>query len=58
MKMSDIFDIPIILKDNNGHYFELEFDGYVLEQPSDFPSVAYLKKGKRITRKEALYYRG
>lgn len=52
MKMSDIFDIPLILIDNNGHYFELKFDGYSLEQPSDFPCIAFLKKSKRITKKD------
>lgn len=57
MKMSDIFDIPIILKDGN-YYYELEFEDYALEQPSDFPSQAYLKKGKRILKKDLDKYYG
>ena len=54
LKLSDIFDIEVVLTDGK-FYYELEFEGYVLEQPEDFPVKAVLKKGKRITKKEALY---
>lgn len=54
LTLSEIFDIEILLKDGN-FWYELEFDDYVLEQPSDFPIKAVLKKGKRISKKEALY---
>ena len=54
LRLSDIFDIEIILNDGK-FWYELEFDGYVLEQPSDFPIKAVLKKGRRINKKEALY---
>ena len=54
LTLSEIFDCDIVLKDGK-FYYNLEFDGYVLEQPSDFPIKAVLKKGKRITKKEALY---
>ena len=54
LKLSDIFDIELVLTDGK-FWYELEFEGYVLEQPSDFPVKAVLKKGKRITKKEALY---
>lgn len=52
LQLSDIFDIEILLKDGN-YWYELEFDDYMLEQPSDFPIRAVLKKGKRISKKEA-----
>ena len=54
LKLSAIFDIELVLTDGK-FWYELEFEGYVLEQPSDFPVKAVLKKGKRITKKEALY---
>lgn len=54
LMLSDIFDIELLLKDGK-YWYELEFDDYILEQPSDFPIKAVLKKGKRITKKEALY---
>lgn len=54
LHLSDIFDIEIILNDGK-FWYELEFDDYVLEQPSDYPIRAVLRKGKRITKKEALY---
>ena len=54
LKLSDIFDIELVLTDGK-FWYELEFEDYVLEQPSDFPVKAVLKKGKRITKKEALY---
>ena len=54
LMLSDIFDIELLLKDGK-YWYELKFDDYVLEQPSDFPIKAVLKKGKRITKKEALY---
>ena len=54
LMLSDIFDIELLLKDGK-YWYELEFDDYVLEQPSDFPIKAVLKKGKRITKKKALY---
>lgn len=53
LHLSDIFDIEIVLNDGN-FWYELEFDDYVLEQPSDYPIRAVLKKGKRITKREAL----
>ena len=53
MKISDIFDIPIILYDEEKNmYYELEFYGYVLDGFTDFPIKAYLKKGKRIYKKD------
>ena len=58
MKMSGIFDIALILKDSNGLYYELVFDGYALEQPDDFPVQCFLKKGKRIYKKELNDYTG
>lgn len=54
LKLSEIFDIELVLTDGK-FWYELEFEDYVLEQPSDFPVKAVLKKGKRITKKEALY---
>ena len=53
LQLSDIFDIEILLKDGK-YWYELEFDGYVLDGFTDFPVKAVLKKGKRITKKEAL----
>ena len=53
LQLSDIFDIEILLKDSK-YWYELEFDGYVLDGFTDFPIKAVLKKGKRITKKEAL----
>lgn len=58
MKMSDIFDIPLILVDDNGFLYELEFEGYTLEGGSEFPIQCFLKKGKRIFRKNVLNYEG
>lgn len=55
--MSDIFDIPLVLVDD-GKYYELEFNTYALAQPSDFPCLAFLKKGKRIYKKNIYDYRG
>lgn len=54
LHLSDIFDIEIVLNDGK-FWYELEFDDYILEQPSDYPIQAVLRKGKRITKKEALY---
>lgn len=51
LMLSDIFDEEIILKDGN-YYYELEFDGHILEQPEDFPIRAILRKGKQIPKKE------
>ena len=53
LHLSDIFDIEIVLNDGK-IWYELEFDDYILEQPSDFPIRAVLKKGKRITKRGAL----
>ena len=53
LKLSDIFDIEIVLKDRY-RYYELEFEGYLLDGFNDFPIRAVLKKGKSITKKEAL----
>lgn len=50
--MSDIFDILLILKDNNGHYWELKFDNYFLSGFDEFPIAACLKKSNRITKEE------
>ena len=58
MRLSDVFDIPLVLKNNNGQYFELKFEGYALEQPSDFPVLAIVKKGDKIDKKELSYYNG
>ena len=58
MKMSDIFDIPIVLRDKNGHFHTLQFDGYVLEQPEDFPVVAILTKGEHLSKEEVGRYNG
>ena len=54
LKLSDIFDEELVLKDGK-FWYELEFDGHVLEQTDDYPTRAVLKKGKRISKKEALY---
>ncbi|WP_305554563.1 hypothetical protein [Methanobrevibacter sp. V74] len=51
LKLSDIFDEELVLKDGN-FWYDLEFDGHILEQPEDYPITAVLKKGKRITKKE------
>ena len=58
MKMSDIFDIPIVYRDNNGHFFELKFDGYTLDGFTDFPIQAFVTKGKRIYKKDIGRYYG
>ena len=50
--LSDIFDIEIVLKDGK-YWYELEFDGHILDGMDDYPIRAVLKKGKRITKKEA-----
>lgn len=55
MKMSDIFDIPIILVDK-GKYYELNFNSYMLDGFSDFPSIAFLTIGDEIPRKELMDY--
>ena len=54
LKLSDIFDIDIVLTDGE-FYYELEFEDYVLDGFDDFPIRAVLKKGKKITKKEVLY---
>ncbi len=54
LSLSDIFDIDIILHDGK-YWYELEFENYVLDGFYDFPIKAVLKKGKKITKKEALY---
>lgn len=54
LHLSDIFDIEIVLNDGK-FWYELEWEDYILEQPSDYPIRAVLKKGKRITKKEALH---
>lgn len=53
LKLSDIFDIDIVLNDGK-FWYELEFEGYVLDGFDDFPIRAVLKKGRRIGKKEAL----
>lgn len=52
LMLSDIFDIEIVLKDGK-YWYELEFDGHILDGMDDYPIRAVLKKGKRITKKEA-----
>lgn len=52
LKLSDVFDIELLLRDGK-FWYELEFEDYILEQPSDFPVKAVLRKGKRISKKEA-----
>lgn len=52
--LSDIFDIPIVLKDGK-NWYNLKFEDYVLDGMDDFPIKAVLVKGERITKKEALY---
>lgn len=54
LSLSDIFDIDIVLHDGK-YWYELEFEDYVLSGFNDFPIKAVLKKGKKITKKEALY---
>lgn len=57
--MSDIFDIAVVLYDEKtNRFYELELDDYSLEQPSDFPVRAFLKKGKVIPREELDDYYG
>lgn len=51
LKLSDIFDIEIVLKDGK-FWYELEFDDYILDGFSDFPIKAVLKKGKRVNKKQ------
>lgn len=52
-KLSDIFDIEIVLKDGK-FWYELEFDDYILDGFSDFPIKAVLKKGKRVNKKQVV----
>lgn len=54
LQLSNIFDIDIVLNDGK-YWYELEFDGYVLDGFSDFPIRAILKKGKRISKNKAIY---
>lgn len=54
LKLSDIFDIDIVLTDGK-NWYELEFENYVLDGFDDFPIKAVLKKGKRISKNEAVY---
>ena len=57
MKMSDIFDIPLILVDD-GKYYELKMVNYSLDGFTDFPVQAYLQKGNRIYKKDVWDYEG
>lgn len=54
LKLSDIFDIDIVLHDGK-FYYELEFEGQVLDGFTDYPIKAVLRKGKKISMKEAVY---
>ena len=54
LKLSDIFDIDVVLTDGK-FFYELKFEDYVLDGFDDFPIRAVLKKGKKITKKEAIY---
>lgn len=51
--LSDLFDMEIILKDNN-NYYELKVNNYVLDGVTDTPIRAVLEKGGRVTKKEVL----
>lgn len=53
LSLSDIFDMEIILKDNN-NYYELKINNYVLDGFTDTPIRAVLEKGCRVTKKEVL----
>ena len=53
LKLSDIFDIDIVLHDGK-FYYELEFEGQVLDGFTDYSIKAVLRKGERILKKEAL----
>lgn len=57
MKMSDIFDIPIVLVEN-GHYYELVFNTYMLDGFDDFPILTFLAKGDEIPRNKLTKYEG
>ena len=53
VKLTDLMlDIPLIFKDRNGHQFELEFEGYVIDGMTDWPCAAILKKGARHKRED------
>lgn len=49
--LSDLFDMEIILKDND-FYYELKVNNYVLDGVTDTPIRAVLEKGCRVTKKE------
>lgn len=53
LSLSDIFDMGIILKENN-NYYELKVNNYVLDGVTDTPIIAVLEKGCRVTKKEVL----
>lgn len=53
LSLSDIFDMEIILKDNN-NYYELKINNYVLDGVTDTPIMVVLEKGCRVTKKEVL----
>ena len=52
IKISDLFsDTPLILKDDDGKYYEVQFSGEVIDG-WDRPVLTFIKKGKRIYKKD------
>lgn len=52
LKISDLFsDTPLILKEEDGKYYELHFSGEVIDG-WDNPVLTFLKKGNRIYKKD------
>ena len=52
MKISDLFsDTPLVLKDDDGKYYEVQFSGEAIDG-WDRPVLTFIKKGKRIYKKD------
>ena len=52
LKISDLFsDTPLILKDDDGKYYEVQFSGEAIDG-WDRPVITFIKKGKRIYKKD------
>ena len=52
IKISDLFiDTPLILKDDDGNYYEVQFSGEAIVG-WDRPVITFIKKGKRIYKKD------